>query len=262
MNKPKDPLEALPLLAALPAQARAQLLRHATVHTVGAGTVIFQQGDLPTFQQVLLSGSVHLLGHSAQHREVMIEAIEPPDLLTPAAVVMQAPYLLTARAPEKSQLLLIQADAFREAVMKQPLLAGEVVASLAAQFRRMLRQIKNLKLRSGTERVGCYLVALAARQKNNGTVTLPYEKNLIASELGMTPESLSRALAALRQEGIEVRGEQVFIENVPRLAERVGVDPLIDDAEVVQRLWTKSGSAKKARPTGSTARRKGRRVTA
>ncbi|WP_366511215.1 helix-turn-helix domain-containing protein [Mesorhizobium sp.] len=61
----------------------------------------------------------------------------------------------------------------------------------------MVRQIKNLKLRSSTQRVGCYALALSKRQGTPDRVVLPYEKMLIASELGIVRESFSRALSHL-----------------------------------------------------------------
>lgn len=231
---PKFEVDAgtLPVLRDLPARSRAELLRSAVLHSVGAGTVLFEQGETPTFQHVVLSGSVHLLGRSSSGAEVLIEAVEAPDLVIPAAVVTAAPYLMRARSPEPSRLLMIRADEFRSAVLREPLLAQAVIASLSGQFRRLVRQIKNLKLRSTTERVGCYLVALAHRQGTPERAILPYEKNLIASELGMTRESFSRALAALQAHGVTVDGETIAIADPGRLALACGIDPLIDGQEV------------------------------
>lgn len=227
-------LAAAPALGMLPASSRAELLRHAVLHGVAPGTVLFEQGERPNFQHIVVSGSVHLLGRSSAGPEVLIEAVEPPDLVIPAAVVTNAPYLLRARAPEPSRLLLIQADAFRAAVLREPLLAQEVIGSLAGQFRRMVRQIKNLKLRSTTERVGCYLLGLSRRQGTPQQAVLPYEKNLVASELGMTRESFSRALASLQTVGVTVQGETIAIADAARLGAACGLDPLIDGAEELQ----------------------------
>jgi len=224
-------LKALPLLRALPASSRAELLQNAVVHAVTSGTVLFEQGELPTFQHVILAGSVRLLGRSSAGREVLIEVVEPPELVIPAAVTTGSPYLMRARVPEPSRLLLIHADVFRGLVRREPLLAQEVISSLAAQFRRLVRQVKNLKLRNGTERVGCYLLLLSKRQGTPHRAILPYEKNLIASELGMTRESFSRALLALQAEGVTVQDETITIRDAKRLANASGLDPLIDGPE-------------------------------
>lgn len=229
MKELESDLETLPLLRALSATSRADLLQNAVLHTVTPGTVLFEQGEMPTFQHVVVAGSVHLLGRSSTGREVLIEVVEPPDLIIPAAVATGAPYLMRARIPEPSRLLLIHAGVFRQAVLREPLLAQEVIGSLAGQFRRLVRQVKNLKLRNSTERVGCYLLALSERQGTPHQAILPYEKTLIASQLGMTRESFSRALAALQADGVSVQNETITIRDTGHLAAVCGLDPLIDD---------------------------------
>ncbi len=223
--------ENLPLFRSLPTTSRAELLRNSIQHGVAAGTVLFVQGESPNFQHVVLSGSVHLFGRSTEGREVLIETVEPPDLVIPAAVLTGEPYLMEARVPQASQFLLIHGGAFRAAVAAQPALAQEMIGCLAGQFRRMVRQIKNLKLRSSTQRVGCYILALAKRQGTPDRAVLPYEKTLVASELGITRESFSRALSALQGAGIEVREGTILIRDASRLAAECGPDPLIDGPE-------------------------------
>jgi len=97
----------------------------------------------------------------------------------------------------------------------------------------MVRQIKNLKLRTSTQRVGCYLLALSKRQGTPDRAVLPFEKTLIASELGITRESFSRALSSLGRAGIRVDGQTIAILDARRLADECTPDPLIDgtDAE-------------------------------
>lgn len=224
-------VESLPLFRTLSPTNRAELLRNSVQHGVAAGTVLFVQGELPNFQHVVLSGSVHLFGRSTEGREVLIETVEAPDLVIPAAVLTGEPYLMEARVPQASQLLLIHGLAFRAAVVRHPALAQEMIGCLAGQFRRMVRQIKNLKLRSSTQRVGCYILALSKRQGTPDRAILPYEKNLIASELGITRESFSRALSALQRAGIEVQEGTIVIRDASRLAAECMPDPLIDGPE-------------------------------
>lgn len=218
----------LPLFRGLDGPARRALLDAAVQHTVAAGTVLFEQGEVPNFQLIVVSGAVQLLARSAAGREVLIEVVRAPDLVIPAAVVTGAPYLMQARAPERSRLLMIPAALFRATAASEPALAQAVIGSLAHQFRRMVRQVKNLKLRTSSERVGCYVLALSARQGTPGRAVLPYEKHLIASELGITRESFSRALSALEKSGLSVHGETILITDAARLAAECRPDPLID----------------------------------
>jgi CRP/FNR family transcriptional activator FtrB len=228
MNDTLPEADELPLLRALTPARRAALLRHASVHRVAAGSVLFEQGETPSFQLLLLDGSVHLLGQSSSGPEALIEVVNAPDLIIPAAVLTGAAYLMRARTPGPARLLLIQADAFRAAVARDATLARAVIDDLAGQYRRMVRQLKNLKLRSTHQRVGCHLLKLARQQGWPERVTLPYQKSLVASELGMTRESFSRALSALQHEGISVEGDAILIRDPHRLAAASGLDLLID----------------------------------
>jgi CRP/FNR family transcriptional regulator, transcriptional activator FtrB len=227
MNDEQMPTD-LPLFRALSESTRANLLRSTMTHSLSAGAVLFEQGVVPNFQIIVISGSVQLFGRSIDEREVLIEVVRPPEFVIPAAVMSGAPYLMQARVPEASRFVLIQADVFRAAVLADPHLAQAIIASLAHQFRRMVRQIKNLKLRSSTQRAGCYILALAERQGTQDHVVLPYEKNLIASELGMKRESFSRALSSLEKSGIRVDGQSITILDIDRLKTECMPDLLID----------------------------------
>ena len=218
----------LSLFRGMSAPSRDDLLGAAVAHTVAAGALLFEQGDAPTFQHVVISGSVQLFARSAARRQVLIETVRPTDLIIPAAVVTNAPYLVRALAPEASRILLIHAAAFRAAVAGDADLARQVIGSLAGQFRRMVRQVKTLKLRPALERVGCHILALSAQQGTPDRAVLPYEKKLIASELGITRESFSRALGALQGSGIVVHGDVIAIADRTRLAARCKPDPLVD----------------------------------
>ncbi len=218
--------DGLPPFRGMTAAGRARLCKAAITHRVPAGTILFEQGAAPNFQHIVIEGSVHLFGRSQGSRGVLIEVVEPPELVIPAAVMTEAPYLMEARIAEDSLLLLIEAATFRAALLQEPGLAQAVILSLSNQFRRMVRQIKNLKLRGAADRVGCYLLALADQQGKR--IVLPYEKQLIASMLGITPESFSRALAMLQKHGIAVEGECIAILDREALAAVCRPDPLID----------------------------------
>jgi CRP/FNR family transcriptional activator FtrB len=97
----------------------------------------------------------------------------------------------------------------------------------------MVRQIKDLKLNSATERLGCYLLALG-EQRGAGTdgpvtVTLPVEKALLATRLGTTPENLSRAFANLRPAGVRTSGCTVTITDMAQLRTACASGPPIPD---------------------------------
>lgn len=102
-----------------------------------------EQAEIPAFVHLLVGGVVELLGVDGAN-EVPIETVQPVDLLLPAAVLNQQPHLARARVLEEAHLVLIHADAFRDAVARDHALCLAVLACQAAQFRRQMKLAKDL----------------------------------------------------------------------------------------------------------------------
>jgi CRP/FNR family transcriptional activator FtrB len=224
-------MTAVPFLRRVPAATLAQLAAHAVLHRVPAGAVLFDHAEQAAFAQILLSGSIELLGVRGE-QETLIELLQPVDMVIPAAVLSRRAYLMRARVHEEALLLLISADTFRHAMSGEPALCQAVLGVLAAQFRRQVRQNKNVRLRSAEERVGCYVAGLLPHDADGQTeIRLPLGKALIASQLGMTRETFSRTLSALKRQGVQVQGETLRVASAAALRAAFPLDPLIDGAE-------------------------------
>ncbi len=228
----REALLHVPWMRDVPGKTLDSLAGQAVLHRVPAGTMLFDQAETPTFAQILLSGSIELLG-VRDRVETLVELLHPVDLVIPAAVLGGQPYLMRARVHAEAQLVLIRAEGFRHAVASDHTLCRAALGCLSAQFRRQVRHAKNLKLRSAEERVGCYLVSLIGQQSTEITVRLPLEKRLIASQLGMTRETFSRALSGMAKFGIVLRGEMMHVADAAAARARFPLDPLIDGPEPI-----------------------------
>ena len=227
-----DALQSVVWLQKVPARTLDALAAQAMLHRVPAGSLLFEQAEIPVFAQFLLAGSIELLG-VRDRVETLIELLWPVDLVIPAAVVSGQPYLMRARVYKEAHLLLVPAQAFRGAVASDHALCRAVLGCMTAQFRRRVRLEKNLKLRSAEERVGCYLVSLLGSSDADITVRLPIEKHLLASQLGMTRETFSRTLSGMARFGMLVRGDTVQVANAAAARARFPLDPLIDGPEPI-----------------------------
>jgi len=212
-----------------------RLASQAVLHRVPAGSILFEQGEIPMFAQFLLAGSVEMLG-CRNEAETLVELILPVDMILPATLVTEQPYLMRARVNEEAQLLLVRGKEFRDAIASDLGLCSAVLACVAAQFRRQVRHSKNLKLRSAEDRVGCYLVSLLGDVMTGVSIQLPIEKRLIASQLGMTRETFSRALAGMAKFGMIIRGDILYVEDSASARTRFPLDPLIDGGEPISLL--------------------------
>lgn len=232
---PREALAVTPWLRHVPGATLDRLAEQAVLHRVPTGSVLFRQSETPGFAEMLVSGVVELLAIHGRN-ETLIETVRPIDLLLPAAVLNQQPFLARAFVQEEAQLVLIHAKAFRDAVASDHALCLAVLACQAAQFRRQVKLVKGLKLRSAEERVGCYLLGLLQDRPDGAVVRLPMEKRRIAWQLGMTRETFSRTLGSMGRFGLQITGDIVQVTDAAALGARFQLDPLIDAPEPIQAL--------------------------
>ncbi len=228
----REALAAIPWLQAVPLATLDALAEQAVLHRVPAGSILFEQAEMPPFAQFLLAGCVDLVAVNGESAS-FIEAVQPIDLLLPAAVLNRQPYLARALVRDEAQLILIHADAFRAAVTNDHAFCLAMLACQAAQFRRQMRQARSLRLRSAEERVACYLLQLLNGARPNSPPRLPLEKRHIAWQLGMTRETLSRILASLARQGVRIVGDTIVINDPADFRSRWHLDPLIDTQEPI-----------------------------
>jgi CRP/FNR family transcriptional activator FtrB len=186
------------------------------VQTLPKGATPCRQDDKPEFLHVVLSGGVGLFGEGPRE-EVLVEFFGPGDSFILPAVMLDASYLMTARILEDARILMWPAAAFRAQVRANGMLAHGAALLLSGYWRSLIGQIKDLKLLSAIERLSAFLLALAPPDTGPVTVTLPGGRRLVAGRLGVTPQSLSRAFAALRPLGVSGSGREVSIVDPARL---------------------------------------------
>lgn len=217
-------LRTTPLFAALSDEQAARVCEGAVVHTMPRGSMLCRQGEQPEFLYVILSGRVALVAANARNEETVVEFFDAGDVFIAAAVILDAPYLMSARVVHDARVALLPAERFRADLVAMPALGMSLAMQFAGYWRRLIRQIKDLKLRSGAERLAVYLIALSGRDSGVATIALPQERKLIAAHIGITPESLSRAFITLRPLGVSGRGRTVTIADIARLRVFCGAD--------------------------------------
>ena len=218
-------LKSTPLFSELPANAIDRLTYTAFVQNLPAGAVLFQQGDQPEFLYILLSGRVALSGKSAEGDEAVIEFFRRGDVFIAPAVILDLPYLMSTRVLHDARILMIPAEHFRDMLARDPALNAALVKELSRHWRLLVRQIKDLKLRTAPQRLAAYLLDLSGGR--GGTIELPEERRLMAGRLGMTPESLSRAFAQLAAEGVTGRGRTVTVADAGHLRKFCAFDEVL-----------------------------------
>lgn len=183
-----------------------------------ADAELCRQGTSPQHLHVLLEGQVALWASAQDDSRAAVEVVRPPGYFVLATVLTRLPYLMTAQTVSEARLLLIDIDGLHALLARDVGLANTLLRAEALNFRSLVRQVQDLKLRTAAQRLGCYLLALADDpDATTAQFRLPFDKRLLAARLGCRQENLSRAFASLRSVGVETHGSRVLLHDIPAL---------------------------------------------
>ena len=235
----KDYLSQVPLFANLDAETLKSLAAACRVHNAPAHHTVFATGDPLRDAKVLITGSVKRATLLATGAEKLIELVDPLqvfplcELFSPSHALPTSPqsqntyvsrYTSYAQTLGPSTLLHLDADAFRQAVRSDPVLAIRIVEILAHRQCEVEFEIVHTHTSTVAQRVLDFLVSMAGDRIGTAgetTVLLEPSKQLIASRIGMAPETFSRTLRQLSESGaIVVEGRRVHIQNAALTIQR------------------------------------------
>ena len=184
------------------------------------GDALFQRGDTSTGFYVVIHGQIKLALSSPQGIEKVVELFGPGQSFGEAVMFMDKPYPVYAQALTDALVLHINKNVVFGGIESDPVFCRKMLAGLSIRLHRLIYHVESFSLRSSTQRVIGYLLQdLEEIQKGLDIhVNLPANKNVIASNLNITPETFSRILHNLTDEGlIEVKGKDVRINDVAKL---------------------------------------------
>jgi len=202
------------LLAAInDAQWRA-LAPHLHRRQLAAGQALFSQGDRADAFFIVRSGAMKLFRVSPQGTEKIMRLVRGGQSFAESVLFSDPPrYPVHAQAAEDSDLLAIEREAYLRLLRESFDTCRAVMAQMTQRIYAHWNEIEALSLHGAMPRVAHYLLEQLASQ-GGPTLRLPLPKVQIAAQLGLAPETLSRALRKLTEGGaISVRGATVLVRD-------------------------------------------------
>ena len=193
------------------------LMAEDSILTFSKGDVICVQNEPARYCHVVLGGLVKLTRRTPVGQQAVISIHGPSQTFMEADALSKGVYSTTAEAIVDSRILRIEAEALREKIGADPPFALAMLASASLHLKILLEHVEKLKSMTGPARLADFLLGLVQQRAGHAAFVLPYEKQLIASHLGMTPESFSRALGQLRGFGVHAVRNKIEIEDIQRL---------------------------------------------
>lgn len=213
------------LLSSMPPGLADALLSKAHARSFDRGATIFLQGERATAIYIVVEGWVKLYRIAPNGAEAVVGVFTKGRSFGEAVAFRHDTYPVAAEAVTDCTVIRIEADSFLRQIRENPEVAISMLTATFTHLHALVAQVEALKAQTGAQRVAEFLLQLAPCPEGACEVVLPYDKVLIAGRLGMKPESLSRAFARLKDQGVVIRQNVAAIADVGALRDYVEEDP-------------------------------------
>ncbi len=203
-------LEKASIFKGLPEEDLKRLAEIALPKRYEKGAVIFSAGEEARGFYLVAEGLVKIYRLSSRGRQQILHVLGPGEVFAEAALFSGSRYPAWAETLAPSEILFFPRKAFLDLIRRRPELALNMLAVLSLRLRSMAALVDSLSLKEVPERLAAYLLYLKENRGPEFELEIP--KGELAALLGTVPETLSRVLTRLSEEGlIEVSGRHIRI---------------------------------------------------
>ncbi len=166
-------------------------------------------------------GWVKLFRETIDGSEAVIDILNTGKIFGESAMFHDDTYPFSAEAASATVLWSFPLKPLKTQIARDPDFAVSLLQSMAHYRRLQDQELEHRTLQNAPQRIGCFLLRLTPQEDMGpATIHLPYDKTLVASRLGMQPETFSRALSKLKAAiNLTVRGSTIEIGSVAELAQ-------------------------------------------
>lgn len=209
-----------PLFSDLDPKELDEIVRAARVVDQPKGRALFRAGDRPQMLYCVLSGLISLTVSTPDGAEKIIELVGPHRHFGEALLFLDKTSPVTAVAVEDTRLIAIPKTLLFQYIDTSQPFTYHLLAGLSARLHHLIADVESYCLKSSTQRVVGYLLGEAQENGDRvgARISLTASKQLIASRLNLTPETFSRTLHQLAEEGlIHVEGKNIAVADLQAL---------------------------------------------
>jgi len=206
----------------LPEQ-RSRLHHAAVPHTYRAHETLYHEGTPALAVHCVRSGTIKLFRRLMHGEEVVVGTRGAGDLVGLRGVLAGIPYANTAMTLGPAAVCAIPGETFVELVRGNPTLGFRILTQLACHSRLLEEQLVERNHSTVAKRTARFLARhhheAASRAGAPAVISMGREE--MAQFIGTTPETLSRMLHALVNEGIlAMDRREIHILDLPALQKR------------------------------------------
>lgn len=202
----------------LSASDRTRIARVALFRSMARGEVVIDYGGSVHGVYCVLGGVLKLLVNTGQRNEKIVGLVGAGQTFGEALLFLAQPSPTRAVAIDDGLLLVLPGGVLTDMLDSSPGLVVWWLRRVSQRVGGLLAELKADAGQSSVQRIVRWLVAKVGARSGETRIRLDISKANVAASLNMTPESFSRVLRHLRQEGlVRVEGREIVVPNPARL---------------------------------------------
>jgi len=207
-----DVISQASLFKGLPVEQVEELSRICLDQRYRKGQELFSEGSRAKGFYLAVTGKFKIYKLSPDGKEQILHIFGGGEIFGEVPAFAGENYPANAEAIEAGRALFFPRMSFLELIGREPAIAVNLLGILSQRLRRFTHMIEDLSLKEVPGRLAAYLIYLSERSGSIQDLDLDITKTQLASLLGTIPETLSRILAKLAQQGIiSVEGRTIRV---------------------------------------------------
>lgn len=199
----------------------SDLAGNSAVKTTEKGQLLYVSGDDADRFYIILDGWVKLFRETYDGTQAVVDILPAGHIFGETSIFEDDCYVNSAEAVEAGKVISLPLAMLKSHINDNPVFAREMLKSMARYRKQQDQELEHRTIQNASQRIGCVLLRLADQAETGEIkIQLPYDKTLVASRLGMQPETFSRALSRLKNEtDIVVKGATIEVDDLDRLVD-------------------------------------------
>lgn len=184
---------------------------------------LFQKGDIPKGMHLVIAGQIKLFLPSANGAEMIVHMAGAGETFGEEAVLPHKPCPVAAEANRDTLLMVIDKQVLIEAMRRNCDFSSALMTRMCERMCALIESMETCVQLSSAQRVVQYLTQHAPSEADSFDLELDANKQTIASQLNLAPETFSRVLNRLSKDGyIHVKGRNIRLQNLTSLRNYAG----------------------------------------
>jgi len=190
----------VPIFNHLEVEQMNEIMEAAKSYSYKKGEILFHAGDQADTLYIVSKGKVRIYRLSESGKEQLVRILNPGDFTGELALFKKDFYETYAEAVEETEVCLVKQTDLQELLLKYPSISLKILSEFSKRLEQSEKQAARFAMEKVETRLALFLSECLSDDETT-EITLPMSRKDLASYLGTSPETISRKLSDLENQG-------------------------------------------------------------